>query len=58
MMNENVLLWVGVGATVLGTVGGALEMSAKKGTALYKLGVILASVGVDLASFRKLGGAS
>lgn len=57
-MSPTVLLWIGVASTVLGTLGGALEKTAAKDGGWYKLGVVLASLGVDLASLGKLAGAA
>jgi hypothetical protein len=55
-MNETaIIVVVGVVATVLGTLGGAFEAACKPGSAWYRFGVLLASLGVDLTSLSKLG---
>lgn len=60
-MSPTVLLYIGVGVVVLGSVGGALEKACapepgKAGGFGYRVGVFLASLGTDLVSLRKLGG--
>jgi len=55
-MTPQTLLYIGIASTVLGTLGGALEKTCTPGSAWYKAGVFLASLGIDLASLSKLGG--
>jgi hypothetical protein len=54
------VLYIATGAVVLGSIGGLLEQVCPAGSILYKVGVILASLGTDLASLKKVfgGGAS
>jgi hypothetical protein len=53
-MSDNTLLILATVATVFGTVGGALEKLCSPESFWYRLGVILASLGVDLTSLGKL----
>ena len=55
-MNPNTLLWLGVASMVLGSIGGALEQLSTKDSLLYKVGVVLASLGIDVTSLSKLLG--
>ncbi len=54
-MNAQTLGYIVAGSVLLGTVGGLLE-KAPAGSFWQKLGVVLASLGTDLASLGKLGG--
>jgi hypothetical protein len=56
MSSTDVIVIVGTATTVLGTIGGALEKLCAPGSIWYKVGVVFASLGVDLASLSKLGG--
>jgi hypothetical protein len=56
MLTPQILLYVGLAATLSGTIGGFIENKAKPGTGWYKLGAVLASIGVDLTFLTKLGG--
>jgi hypothetical protein len=53
-MTPHILVVVAATATVLGTVGGVLEQLCTAGSLGYKVGVVLASVGIDLASLAKV----
>lgn len=55
-MTPTILAYIGLGATLAGTIGGFIEGKAKPGTGWYKVGAFLASVGVDLTFLGKLGG--
>jgi hypothetical protein len=55
-MSTDTLVWIAVGAMVVGSIGGALEATSTPGGGWYKVGVFLASLGADLVSLRKLGG--
>lgn len=58
-MNPNTVYLIVTASVVLGTVGGLLERFTKAGGNAYKIGVLLASLGTDLASLGKLfGGAA
>jgi hypothetical protein len=48
---------VGLVATIAGSAGGLLEVACKPGSVGYRVGVVLASLGVDLSSLSKAGGA-
>lgn len=54
-MTPQTLVYIAAASLALGTIGGLLE-KMKPGTFWNKLGVVLASLGTDLASLGKLGG--
>lgn len=55
-MDPKLVAEIVAASVVLGTVGGILEAKCAKGSAWYKVGAFLASLGTDLASLGKLGG--
>lgn len=55
-MNTQTLYLIATASVILGTVGGMLERFTAATSVFYKIGVILASLGTDLASLGKLFG--
>lgn len=56
MDSTEVILVVSAASIVLGTIGGTLEKLCTPGGVSYKIGIVLGSLGVDLASLGKLAG--
>ncbi len=55
MLTPQTLGYLALISTVLGTLGGIVEAKSTQGSGWYKLGALLASLGVDLASLAKIG---
>lgn len=55
-MSQNTLFYILGASVLLGTLGGMLERASKPGSGTYRVGVVLASLGTDLASLGKLTG--